>query len=125
MASDYQGNKTNHIGLRFALKGIAYAFSSEWNMRMHGFVFLTVIVSSIFFQLSSIEWILVIFVSGLVMITEIFNTVIEHLLDYLAPEKHPTIGKIKDMAAGAVFIAALLAIVVGCIIFLPKLTNMF
>ncbi len=125
MDSDYQGKKTNRIGIKYALKGLSYAFSSEWNMRVHCISFIVVIIVSMFFQLSPVEWIAVILVSGIVMITEMFNTVIETLLDYLAPERHPTVGKMKDMMAGAVFIAALLAVIVGCVIFLPKVVSFF
>ncbi|MFB1050781.1 diacylglycerol kinase family protein [Paraliobacillus sp. JSM ZJ581] len=125
MRSDYQGNKKKHIGLKYALDGIRYAFSTEWNLRIHGIAFISVIVLSLLLQISRLEWTIVIFVSGLVMVTEMLNTVIEHLLDYLAPERHPLVGRMKDMMAGTVFIAACIAVVIGCIIFLPKLIAMY
>ena len=55
------------------------------------------------------------------MSVEGLNTAIEHLADFIHPEQHPKIGILKDVAAGAVFIAALIAIVVGSIIYVPKL----
>lgn len=121
MGLDYRGNKPNRIGIAFALKGIRYAFITEWNMRMHLLAFILVVFAGFFFQISLIEWLVVLLVSGIVMISEMLNTAMEHLLDYLAPERHPTVGKIKDLTAGAVFIAALVAFIIGGLIFIPKL----
>lgn len=125
MHSDYQGNKKKRIGLSYALAGIRYAILTEWNLRIHVIAFISVMILSAFLKISMLEWVSVIIISGLVLITEMLNTSLEHLLDYLAPEWHPEVGKIKDMMAGTVFIAALLAIIVGSIIFLPKLITFF
>ena len=70
--------------------------------------------------LSPIEWILQTLTIGLIIALEGVNTTIEEIADFIHPEFHPKIGLIKDLAAGAVFIFAIIAIIVGCIIYFPK-----
>ncbi|GAA5415542.1 undecaprenol kinase [Paraliobacillus ryukyuensis] len=120
-----RGNKPHRIGFRFALQGIRYAFAAEWNVKMHVFAFIAITIISVLFQISPFEWMMVFLVSGLVIITELLNTAVEHLLDYLTPEQHPVVGQIKDVTAGAVFIAAIVAVAVGFVIFLPKIIALF
>lgn len=64
---------------------------------------------------------IVVFLIGFVLTAEAFNTAIEKICDFIHPELHPKIGKIKDIAAGGVLIAVLTAVVIGLIIFAPKL----
>ena len=61
------------------------------------------------------------FAAGFVWSAEIFNTAIESMMDHLSPEKHPRVKYIKDLAAGAVLVAAITAIIAGLIIFIPKI----
>ena len=58
---------------------------------------------------------------GLVFMAEMANTAFEKLLDLIHPEHHPLVGRIKDMAAGMVLVSSLMSVVIGVIIFLPKL----
>lgn len=121
MASDYQGNKRSRLGLNYAIDGIKYAIRSENNMKVHFIILFIVLIFGFIFRISAIEWMLLSLTIGSVLVCELLNTAIEDLLDYLAPEIHPTVGKIKDLTAGAVLIAALVAIIIGLIIFIPKL----
>ena len=75
----------------------------------------------IFFCIDSIEWALVIFCFGLVFLAEIANTAIEIFVDHVSPEFHEEAGKVKDVAAGAVLVSAFVSVIIGLIIFLPKL----
>ncbi|WP_112181345.1 MULTISPECIES: diacylglycerol kinase family protein [Paraliobacillus] len=125
MASDYQGNKRSRLGLKYALNGIKYAVRSENNMKIHFVILLIVIGLGLAFQLSIVEWMLLSLTIGSVLICELLNTAIEDLLDYLAPEIHPTVGKIKDLTAGAVLIAALVSLIVGSLVFIPKILALF
>jgi diacylglycerol kinase (ATP) len=79
-----------------------------------------VIAAGIYCQLNKAEWVAIMIVSGMVFIAEMLNTAIEKSMDLISKEHHPEIEKIKDLAAGAVLIAALVAVVTGAIIFIPK-----
>ena len=105
----------------FAWQGIKAVFTSEPNMRIHAVVALLVLIFGFIFSISSIEWIAIVICIGLVFSAEMFNTAFETLVDKVSPAKDPLAGKTKDVAAGAVFIAAIVSVVVGVIIFLPKL----
>jgi diacylglycerol kinase (ATP) len=73
-----------------------------------------------YFEISAVEWMLQIFAIGLVMSIEGLNTAVEEIADFVHPDFHNKIGFIKDVAAGAVFFAAITAIIIGCIIYIPK-----
>lgn len=105
----------------FALKGIKSAFSTEPNMKIHGIIALLVVIFGILFQISINEWLLCLLCFGLVFGLELINTSLENIVDLVSPEIHPTAGKIKDLAAGAVLISALFSAVIGLIIFIPKI----
>ena len=80
-----------------------------------------VTVAGFWFDLSLLEWCIQLLAIGLVMGVEGLNTALEKLADYIQPEHDQRIGLIKDIAAGAVFITALVAAIVGLLIYLPKL----
>lgn len=80
---------------------------------------LLVIVLGFYFNVSSLEWIALVFAIGLVFISEAFNTAIEIDIDLTSPEYHPYARDTKDVAAAAVLISVLVAVIVGLIIFLP------
>ena len=105
----------------FAWQGIKAVFTSEPNMKIHAAVAILVLIFGFIFSISSTEWIAIVICIGLVFSAEMFNTAFETLVDKVSPSKDPLAGKTKDVAAGAVFIAAIISVVVGVIIFLPKL----
>jgi len=72
-------------------------------------------------HISLLEWVLLILSVGFVLALEIINTAWELSLDYLRPEINPLAGKIKDLSAGAVLVASITALIIGLIIFLPKI----
>ena len=104
----------------FAFEGVVIFFSREHNAWIHGVAALLVLIVSFLMKLSAVEMILVILAIGLVWITEIINTAIEKTMDHLSPQQHPAVKIIKDLSAGAVLIAALVAAIIGSIIFIPK-----
>ena len=81
------------------------------------------VIAGFIFQISKLEWLAIVFAIGLVFILEIINTAIEHLANFMSPDKHDAIKKIKDLAAAAVLIAAITAFIIGLIIFLPKMIS--
>jgi undecaprenol kinase/diacylglycerol kinase (ATP) len=125
MASDYQEIKQKTIGLKYAINGLVFAFKNEINMRVHVLFTVSVIILGFIFHVSLTEWVLLFLTFGLVLSSEVFNTAVEMLLDYLAPEWHPKVGIIKDLTAGGVLVASGIALVIGSIIFIPKLLALF
>ena len=106
-----------------AIEGILYTFKSERNMKIHYLLAVIVLIASLFFDLSKVEMILLIFAISLVVISEMFNTAIEKTIDMVTDTYHPLAKIAKDVAAGGVLIAALNSVVVGYIIFYDKLTD--
>src|SRR5690606_41843014 len=72
--------------------------------------------------LSAYEWTAIVFAIGLVLVSEIWNTAIEHMADFMTQECNPRIKRIKDLGAAGVLLSALFAVAVGLIVFLPKLS---
>src|SRR6476620_3251256 len=105
---------TRSIG--FAWQGIKYCITSEKNFRIQLIAALIVIGCGIIMHISLIEWMLLLFCMAFVLALEMINTSIERLSDIVDNEIHPGIKIIKDVAAGAVSIAALLSFILGCFI---------
>jgi len=105
----------------FAFNGLKILIKEEHNSRIHLFVAIVIVIVSFIFQISSSEWILILFSISFVLVTEIINSAIENISDFISPEKHNSIKKIKDLAAAAVLISSITALIVGLIIFLPKI----
>jgi len=101
----------------FALKGIKAALREQRNLKVQLFLALITIGAGFYFGITSIEWIMVLLTIGLVVGLEMINTPIESLVDMVTLERKPQAGKIKDIAAGAVLVASLIAVIVGVIVF--------
>lgn len=105
----------------YALRGIGTVFKEEFNARVHLLAALVVVVLGFVLKVSSWEWIILILVMGGVFTMELINTSIEKLADLYSSEFNPKIKKIKDLSAGAVLVASITALLIGLIIFLPKI----
>lgn len=109
------------------LRSFKYAFQGirvlmhENNARFHLLATVVVILTGFLVKLSPIEWTIMCIIIGLVWVAEAFNTALEKLCDFVSPQHHPLIGKVKDLAAGGVLIISLLAVIIGIILFLPKI----
>lgn len=110
---------------KYAFAGIWSSFKSERNMKIHVFVMLLVILLGLIFKLAIGEWITLIVVFALVIGSELFNTVIEIVVDMISLEKSPQAKLAKDISAGAVLVFAIASIIVGLLIFGPKLIELF
>lgn len=110
---------------KYATNGIVAFIKHEHNAWIHIAALILVIIAGIIFSITATEWALIAIVAGMVLMAEAFNTAIEYLCNHVAPTHQPLIGKVKDIAAGAVFIAAIAAIIVGVIIFTPYLLSYF
>jgi diacylglycerol kinase len=97
---------------------------NEHNSRIHLFAAIVVIILGIVLGLNIIEWSFVIILIGLVFITELVNSAIEKLADIINPEVNPKIKTIKDYGAASVLISAIISIIIGGLIFMPKLMEL-
>ena len=110
---------------KYAWEGIAHAFRTQRNFRIHMGVSSAVGVAGLLLRVEGTEWAALILTIGLVFLAELFNTAIEAIVDHVAPEFHALAKIAKDCAAGAVFVAALTAVGVGVAIFGPRLFGLF
>jgi len=109
------------VGFGWAYQGLQDTFKREVNFRIQLAVGLVVVGFGWYFRLSANEWLVLILTIFLVLAAELFNTAIENLVDLHITKIHPAAKLAKDASAGAVLILSLMAVLVGLIIFLPKL----
>jgi diacylglycerol kinase len=113
--------KSRLQSFRFALNGLRSLLKYEHNSRIHSIASIAVLILGLLMKIDLTEWSLLIIVIGMVFITELLNSSLESFADSLKPEWNEMIGKAKDYSAAAVLIAAIISLVVGIIIFVPKL----
>ncbi len=106
---------------RFAARGIFTMLASEPNARIHAVATVLVLAAGFGFGIERGEWLAVTLAIGAVWAAEGFNTAFEALCDVASPERHPLVERAKDVAAGAVLLAALAALAVACIVFGPRI----
>jgi diacylglycerol kinase (ATP) len=104
----------------FAVKGAFKLITTEHSVMVQSSLAVIMIIAGFYFEISREEWMLQILAFGLVLSIEALNTAVEKIADFIHPEFHNRIGFIKDIAAGAVLFAALAAIAVGLLIYVPK-----
>lgn len=107
---------TNH-----GFRGLKIFLKTTHNLWLHLFFTALAIYLGIVLKISYTEWAIIVFAAGLVIVTESLNTAIEIDIDLTSPDYHPYARDTKDVAAGAVSIAAIVAGVIGLLIFLPKI----
>ncbi len=105
----------------YAIKGFFLLLKQEASIKVQAGISILIIIAGFYYHISSTEWMIQILAIGLVMGVEGLNTAIEEIADFIHPEHHPKIGLVKDLSAGAVFFTALAAIIIACIIYIPKL----
>ncbi|MFW6364684.1 MAG: diacylglycerol kinase family protein [Bacteroidota bacterium] len=110
--------------LRNAFRGLAYFFNYVSNAKIHLVIMVLVIAAGFLFSVSRQEWIAIILCIGGVFTAEIFNTAIELLGDLYSTEENSKIKNAKDSGAGAVLLMAIISVIVGALIFLPKILTL-
>ena len=120
---DTQNNKKNKLykSFGYAFEGIFNTILHERNMQIHTTVTVLVVIFGFILHISLIEWLFCLVLFGLVLSLELVNTALEAVVDLVTEEKKPLAKKAKDAAAGAVLMSAIMAAIVGGIIFFPKL----
>jgi len=109
---------------KFAFHGISSLFRNEHNSWIHAFFAFAVIVAGFLFAINTFEWIAVIFAIGFVFTAELINSSIEKTVDLVTKETNPLAKQAKDLAAGAVLVAAITAAIIGVLIFAPKIFSL-
>ena len=106
--------------LTFALRGAWLLITTEHSIMVQVSIAVIMTVVGFIVQLSSIEWMFQLLAIGLVLVAESLNTGVEKLSDFIHPDYNDRIGFIKDISAGAATFAAIIAVIIGLIIYLPK-----
>ena len=109
----------------YPIKGLKYAYRNEQNLAVDVGISIIVLIAGVIFKLELYEWLIVVFTIGIVIALELVNTSIEAVVDLVTEEYHPLAKVAKDTSAAAVFIFAIVAVIVGLIIFLPKVIALF
>lgn len=112
-------NRIKSVG--YAFKGMLILIRTEASIKVQLFIAIVVTIAGFYFDISQSEWIAQFIMIGMVMSVEGMNTAIEYMADFIHPEYHKKIGLIKDVAAGAVFIAGIIAVIIAGLIYIPKL----
>lgn len=118
-------NKKLINSFKFAFKGIGSSIKSERNMKIHFTMMILVVLAGIILNISMWEWITCFILFGLVISLEMVNTAIEIVVDLVSPTFNDRAGRAKDIAAGAVLVNAIVAFIIGLLIFLPKVLDLF
>jgi diacylglycerol kinase (ATP) len=103
----------------FALSGLAFMLRSQRNAWIHLAATVVVVAAGIALRMTAEDWRWIVLAIALVWVAEIVNTAFEHLCDVVQPEFHVSVKTAKDVAAGAVLVAAIAAAIIGVLVFWP------
>ena len=109
---------------KYAFEGVHRELKEEQNLKIHILIMILVIIAGFILKLSPMEWIICIILFGFVIALELINTAIELTVDLAMPEIHPKAKAAKDIAAAAVLVSATCSVIIGVIIYLPKIINL-
>jgi diacylglycerol kinase len=108
----------------YAFRGLWYALRTQRNMRIHAVFAVLALIAGLLLHISALEFAVVFLIIAGVFASEMFNTAIELCVDLSSPEYHPLAKIAKDVAAGAVLVNAIVAIIIGMCIFIPRLLTL-
>lgn len=110
---------------KYAFEGLFFGLKTIRNIRIHLFFAFLVVLGGIFFKISSFEWLISLVFIALVISLELVNTAIEETVNLAMPNIHPVAKIAKDVAASAVLVSAIISMIAGFIIFIPKIIGLF
>lgn len=123
--------KQQRFSIQKRIKSFGYAFNGlkiliceEHNARIHLLAVICTVIAGILLSVSTMEWISLFFAMGFVITLEIVNSALENIADFISPGRHDMIKKIKDLSAAAVLVSAFTALIIGLVIFLPKILRL-
>ena len=105
----------------FALQGLHALWATQPNVRIHAVATSCVVVAGWYCNISRTDWLALVLAIALVWVAEALNTGIEWAVDLASPDHHPLAGKAKDVAAAGVLLASMAAVVIGLLVFVPRL----
>nr|WP_294938973.1 diacylglycerol kinase family protein [uncultured Flavobacterium sp.] len=105
----------------YAVKGAIKLITTEHSVMVQSSIAVLLVIAGIYYDISTTEWMFQVLAFGMVLSIEGLNTAVEKIADFVHPDYHERIGFIKDIAAGAVFFAAMSAIAIGMIIYVPRI----
>jgi diacylglycerol kinase len=109
----------------YAISGFSYAFRTQSNMRFHVFAAVVALLMSLLFRINIIEWCIIVLCIGSVFTAELINTSIEVSIDLTSPGYNKQAGNAKDLSAAAVLVVCIASAIIGLIIFVPYIVNLF
>ena len=118
-------NNNIFTSFKYAINGIKTATKKEPNFRTHLIVALATLITAYIVGFTTPEWLLLAFTISLVFILELINTALESIVDLVSPEISPKARIAKDVSAAAVLLSAILAVIVGAVLFTPKVLQQF
>jgi diacylglycerol kinase (ATP) len=104
----------------YAFAGLAHVWRTQPHLRIHAGIALLAIGMGLFIGLGTVEWAVLVVMIAVVITLELLNTVLEVIVDMITPSYHPKAKIAKDVAAGAVLVAAAAAVAVGGLLFVPR-----
>ena len=119
-----KGIKKFLLSFTYPVKGLKYAYRNEQNLAVDVGMALIVIIFGFIFRIETWEWAVLVITVGIVLALELVNTAVEAVVDLVTEEYHPLAKVAKDTSAAAVFVFAIVAVVVGIIIFLPRIISL-
>jgi diacylglycerol kinase (ATP) len=122
MQTSYLTGRLRSFG--HAFRGLTVLLQTQHNARIHAVATILVVAAGVLARISLTEWVLIALAVVCVWATEALNTSIELLVDLVSPDLHPLAAKAKDVAAGAVLIAAIGSLIVGVLVFGPHISKL-
>lgn len=111
--------------VKYAFKGFWILITTEDSIKVQLTVGFIAIILGFYFNISAAEWMAQLLAIGMVLVAEAANSAIEEIADFIHPDYHEKIGKIKDIAAGIPAFAALISLLIAGVIYIPKIVAFF
>ena len=119
------GLKRFYKSFTYSIDGLKYAYRYEQSMLIHVIATFCVIIANILLKVDPTEWLVTMLAIGMVLSAELINTAIEATVDLVTLEIHPLAKIAKDCGSAATFVLAMMAAVIGCVIYIPKIMEIF
>ena len=110
---------------KYAFNGLIDTYKTEQSVWIYIPVSLLVILMGFYFKINTIEWLVIVLVLGVILSLELINTALESVVDLVTDKYHPLAKKAKDTVSAAVLVFAVASVIIGLIIFIPKIILLF
>lgn len=120
-----KGIKRTINSFKYAFNGLIDTYRTEQSVWIYIPVSLLVILAGFLLKISTFEWLIIILILGIILSLELINTALEAVVDLATEKYHPLAKKAKDTVSAAVLVFAITSIIIGLIIFIPKISLLF